>query len=287
MDSLYTTGSPSNLNDIFKEEDLVIKIRELNPHIVCALCAGYFIDATTISECSHTFCKSCIVKYLQTKKSCPECGQKLHETQPLQNLRSDRVMQDVVYKLVPDLFQNAQTQEAKFYRTRGIDFSQSGSHLLNIGTPLKYTHCKVLRDGPESEIRRLNAEEIPNLKCAHKYNVDEKISVKLDLCRDESMTEVDGKIAINEDDKKLTFTHLHKKFIRCSIRANIGHLKKVLLIKLNPLPLQSAKIEILSNNNPLHDITTMKQAFLDQYYSQTFPEFKSYFNLEYKLSHVS
>ena len=40
----------------FQEEDLHLRIRKLNPHIVCALCAGYFIDATTISECSHT-CK--------------------------------------------------------------------------------------------------------------------------------------------------------------------------------------------------------------------------------------
>ena len=44
-------------DSFFQEEDLILRIRELNPHIVCALCAGYFIDATTISECSHT-CKS-------------------------------------------------------------------------------------------------------------------------------------------------------------------------------------------------------------------------------------
>ena len=43
-------------DSFFQEEDLILCIRELNPHIVCALCAGYFIDATTISECSHT-CK--------------------------------------------------------------------------------------------------------------------------------------------------------------------------------------------------------------------------------------
>lgn len=33
-----------------------IKIKDLNEHIVCYLCAGYFIDATTITECLHT-CK--------------------------------------------------------------------------------------------------------------------------------------------------------------------------------------------------------------------------------------
>ena len=35
-------------------------IRDLNPHVVCSLCAGYFVDATTITECLHTCrCESC------------------------------------------------------------------------------------------------------------------------------------------------------------------------------------------------------------------------------------
>lgn len=111
-----------------------MKMKELNEHIVCFLCAGYFIDATTITECLHTcecphscggsgegcescgdtipafshlslspVCKSCIVKYLQTSKYCPMCNTKIHETQPLLNLKLDRVMQDIVYKLVPGL----------------------------------------------------------------------------------------------------------------------------------------------------------------------------------------
>ena len=75
------------------DAQMTIEIRDLNPHIVCILCAGYFIDATTITECLHTFCKSCIVKYLQTSKFCPNCNSKIHETQPLINLRSDRTLQ--------------------------------------------------------------------------------------------------------------------------------------------------------------------------------------------------
>lgn len=31
-----------------------IKITELNPHLMCALCGGYFVDATTIVECLHS-----------------------------------------------------------------------------------------------------------------------------------------------------------------------------------------------------------------------------------------
>ena len=47
-------------DSFFQEEDLILRIRDLNPHIVCALCAGYFIDATTISECSHTCMLFCV-----------------------------------------------------------------------------------------------------------------------------------------------------------------------------------------------------------------------------------
>ncbi len=33
-----------------------VPISELNPHLVCVLCGGYYIDATTIIECLHS-CK--------------------------------------------------------------------------------------------------------------------------------------------------------------------------------------------------------------------------------------
>lgn len=36
------------------QEEVKVKMKELNEHIVCFLCAGYFIDATTITECLHT-----------------------------------------------------------------------------------------------------------------------------------------------------------------------------------------------------------------------------------------
>uniref|UniRef100_A0A668TD72 RING-type domain-containing protein n=1 Tax=Oreochromis aureus TaxID=47969 RepID=A0A668TD72_OREAU len=64
-----------------------IKITELNPHLMCVLCGGYFIDATTIIECLHSFCKMCIVRYLETSKYCPICDVQVHKTKPLLNIR--------------------------------------------------------------------------------------------------------------------------------------------------------------------------------------------------------
>ncbi|XP_073199251.1 polycomb group RING finger protein 1 isoform X2 [Lepidochelys kempii] len=107
--------------DPLRNEEVKVKMKELNEHIVCCLCAGYFIDATTITECLHTFCKSCIVKYLQTSKYCPMCNTKIHETQPLLNLKLDRVMQDVLYKLVPGLQESEEKRIREFYQSRGLD----------------------------------------------------------------------------------------------------------------------------------------------------------------------
>lgn len=44
-----------DVKDLFLcQEEVKLKIKDLNEHIVCYLCAGYFIDATTITECLHT-----------------------------------------------------------------------------------------------------------------------------------------------------------------------------------------------------------------------------------------
>lgn len=61
------------------------------------------MDATTIIECLHSFCRSCIVKYLQTSFHCPVCDVEVHKTKPLLHIRPDRPLQDIVNKLVPGL----------------------------------------------------------------------------------------------------------------------------------------------------------------------------------------
>lgn len=51
-------------------------------------------------------CKSCIVRYLETNKYCPICDVQVHKTKPLLNIRQDQTLQDIVYKLVPGLYQS-------------------------------------------------------------------------------------------------------------------------------------------------------------------------------------
>ena len=68
-------------------------LRDLNEMITCKICSGYLIDATTVTECLHTFCKSCIVKHLEDSNVCPECDDLIHQSHPLDYIAFDRTMQ--------------------------------------------------------------------------------------------------------------------------------------------------------------------------------------------------
>jgi len=124
-----------------------VKLKTINPHITCKICGGYFIDATTVTECLHTceffrrsrsttcpitqlfphlhphpkpqpplsVCKSCLVKHLEEKKTCPTCDNIIHQSHPLQYISFDRTMQDIVYKLVPKLQEGWSGQASCFH----------------------------------------------------------------------------------------------------------------------------------------------------------------------------
>ena len=52
---------------------------------------------------SPTVCKSCLVKHLEERNTCPTCEIVIHQSHPLNYIAFDRTMQDIVCKLVPML----------------------------------------------------------------------------------------------------------------------------------------------------------------------------------------
>lgn len=97
-----------------------VRLKTVNPFIICYLCRGYLLDATTITECLHTFCKTCIVKHLQKGVCCPKCGLLIHQSHPLNYISHDRTMQAIVFKLVPGLQDREARLEQEFYKRRGL-----------------------------------------------------------------------------------------------------------------------------------------------------------------------
>ncbi|XP_067092700.1 polycomb group RING finger protein 6 isoform X1 [Osmerus mordax] len=107
--------------DTDSEDEPRLPLNQFYPYIRCALCCGFLIDATTITECLHTFCKSCIVKHFFYSNRCPNCSIVVHQTQPLYNIRPDRQLQDIVYKMLPFLEEMERAQMVDFYKQRGLE----------------------------------------------------------------------------------------------------------------------------------------------------------------------
>ncbi|KAJ0093593.1 hypothetical protein Patl1_25235 [Pistacia atlantica] len=81
--------------------------------MTCPLCKKLFRDATTISECLHTFCKKCICEKITEEglNSCPVCDIELGGA-PLEKLRGDNNLQDLRLKLFPSRRSNSAAPEA-------------------------------------------------------------------------------------------------------------------------------------------------------------------------------
>ncbi|KAM6329918.1 polycomb group RING finger protein 6 isoform 4-T4 [Podargus strigoides] len=120
-DSGARFGTDDGDLDSDDDRERMINLAELTPYILCSICKGYFIDATTITECLHTFCKSCIVRHFYYSNRCPKCNIVVHQTQPLYNIRLDRQLQDIVYKLVVNLEEREKKRMHDFYKERGLE----------------------------------------------------------------------------------------------------------------------------------------------------------------------
>ena len=94
-----------------------------NNIFICKLCRGYLIKPVAITECLHTFCKSCLVRYLESATEsfqCPDCHQQIHETNPWEYLREDKTLEEIIFKLVPGLWKNERQRISEFYHKRGM-----------------------------------------------------------------------------------------------------------------------------------------------------------------------
>ncbi|KAL6894636.1 hypothetical protein ACP4OV_008734 [Aristida adscensionis] len=83
--------------------DAVMVKRELLARcMTCPLCRRLLRDATTVSECLHTFCRKCIYEKFNDEEveCCPVCKKNLGCT-PVEKLRADHSLQDLRSKLFP------------------------------------------------------------------------------------------------------------------------------------------------------------------------------------------
>ncbi|XP_077311413.1 polycomb group RING finger protein 6 [Lithobates pipiens] len=207
----YMTGS-----------ECLVNLTELNPYILCSICKGYFVDATTITECLHTFCKSCIVKHFYYSNRCPKCNVVVHQTQPLYNIRLDRQLQDIVYKLVVNLEEREKKQMCDFYSERGLEIPKPTvpqPNITNRGRPRKLLG-PVFRIPPELDV-----------------------SLLLEF--------------IGAQEGTGSYKPLEKKFVRVSGEATIGHVEKFLRRKMELTAM--CQVDIICGDHLLEHYQTLRE----------------------------
>lgn len=199
---------------------------DINVHITCPICRGYYIDATTIVECLHSFCRSCIIKHLQVNRNnsyCPVCEMMINSSKP--NIKLDKALQDIVYKLVPGLFQKEMERRQKFYASR----------------PGPAASATPEQRGEDTERIIFSPEDVISfsLEYADATTDNDSISSK---SSDSNESQLSSNIA--------------RRYLQCPAVVNISHLKKFICMKYDIDSSQFA-IDILYKRVPLPDYYTL------------------------------
>ena len=173
------------------------------------------------------------MKYLQTSNICPICNAVVHETQPLLNLRPDRTMQDVVYKLVPGLYKEERARREQFYLERGeSDPNCRPPPMDPVDSSTEFSQNHFSRD-----------DDLISLQVEPHSSISEHSSVQLH--------------------------ELTRKFMRVSSRAAVHQLKWFLVQKLC-VP-AAYDLDLLCDENVLHKDSTLKFIWISYWLKKSPP----------------
>lgn len=176
-------------------------------------------------SCDFVFlvCKSCLVKHLEENNTCPRCGNVIHQSHPLQYISFDRTMQDIVYKLVPDL-QGGKLflQYSIFFSTFFFETRFYSSNVFN----------RLCLDEMRREREFYKNRNLPNPK-DQPQNIEDDAFDRLNETHVESdYHRQDEQVNVCLECMSNNLSALKRRFLRCSSQATITHLKKFVAKKV-------------------------------------------------------
>jgi hypothetical protein len=104
-------------------------LSNIHKYLICGLCSGYYRDPYTITECLHTFCKSCLFYSIACGcHECPDCKVFLGND-PFKVAVLDHALQELVDRIVfPEITKEEDEQEQAFYAKQGIPLKPEHAH---------------------------------------------------------------------------------------------------------------------------------------------------------------
>lgn len=117
-----------------KEGTITFETCAVHENLICTLCNGLYRDPMTISECLHTFCKTCIIFAFRDLGfvSCPKCNVALGPD-PFKAILFDRTVQELVDSLFPDLKEEDEREERVYWDAISKGYSYKDSLLTARG----------------------------------------------------------------------------------------------------------------------------------------------------------
>ncbi|KAL3802209.1 hypothetical protein HJC23_001753 [Cyclotella cryptica] len=211
-------------------------LSNLQDHLICPLCGGYFRDPYTVADCLHSFCRSCLIVHFRVgHRRCPTCNLSL-EPDPFREVLADRTLQEVVDKIFPWMRKKEDEEEKAFYAARGIK--------------LKPEYESVVKESPGGgggKKRKADDDEGDRKSAKDVVSLRESTNDMLDLQLEPYET----------PHEKISLPPLRHSILRTSGRLRIGSIKKYVLQRLG-LKDSKSSIEILCNDEPVgneHSLT--------------------------------
>lgn len=229
-------------------------LESVKEHFTCSLCKGYIRCAHTISECLHSFCKSCLLRaYSRGLMKCPSCHVNLGPD-PSSVTIFDRTLQELIDKLLPELNETDRMEEIQYYQRKGILPETGFAEEINREDKMTFDKRIELEDavgemakaqtspGQRSMLRR----QILELAC-------DELNVELIMEEDDEGILQGNKVSPSDMEKDDRITQLKNSCIRTSGRLKICQLKKYILSQLRLESKFLSKLTIMCKGDPVED----------------------------------
>lgn len=188
--------------------------------MTCRICNKLFDDATTISECLHTFCRKCIFDKITEDELdyCPVCNTNLG-CAPLEKLRPDHNLQDLTAKIFPSEKSKVVAPEEVASVPLPARRKERSLSSLGVSTPRVSSQTVMTGKRTKSAARRLSAAREST------FPVEEPIKKEEDYPENPSSPEILNKRAQNKKNLKENYS---------SAESSKQHINKGSLAKSTP-----------------------------------------------------
>ncbi|KAA8527701.1 hypothetical protein F0562_035430 [Nyssa sinensis] len=172
---MMTTTTTTNNSQVVQ-----VRSEKVAACMTCPICNKLFKDATSITECLHTFCRNCIYDKITEEEldSCPVCNIDLG-CAPLEKLRADHILQDIREKIFSSVRNRREAKEPEVVASVPLPARRKERSLSSLVSTPNVSNQTVMTRRRKPAIRKPTASRVST------FSTEEAIK-KLEDCLESS-----------------------------------------------------------------------------------------------------